>query len=195
MSQPAKTPELHALHGTVPQGNRYKVVESYLDGGRPKYPKGLSPAGKKIFKTLCGLLEERAALTKGDVEAIRLYCKLYERHQRATEHLDAEGEICPYERLDSHGQRFTQYKTNLWLKVATDAERQMVFILVQLGLTPRSKDSLKPTRPAADDTILPGSVDDYLRKNVVPINRPVVIEAEAMDAGGQTEEEPDDSTS
>jgi len=36
-------------------------------------------------------------------------------------------------------------KTNLRLKVVTDAERQMAAILNQLGLTPTAKDRAKPT--------------------------------------------------
>lgn len=188
MAQPAKTESEHRLHGTQSQ-KRFKREESYLTAGRPRYPKGLSPTARRVFKTLCGLLEERAALTKGDLEAIRLYCHLHERHARALAQLQEHGEICAYERLDSHGQRFTQYKKNLWLEVATGAERQMVAILVQLGLTPRSKDSIKPTRLDPKETVLPGSALEFLQSNVTVINRPLSVAPEEMEAGNEDEDD------
>jgi P27 family predicted phage terminase small subunit len=147
MPQPEKSEAEHFLTGTKPQGNRYKgPAESYLPPSRPRYPKGLDKDGRRIFKLLCKLLEERRALTAGDFEAIRLYAVLHKRHATATAHLEAEGEICEITKQDKDGEPFTILGQNLWLKIATGAERQMLAILVQLGLTPKAKDAVRPTK-------------------------------------------------
>jgi P27 family predicted phage terminase small subunit len=192
MAQPAKTDLEHKVHGTKSQ-KRFKREESYLPGGRPKFPKGLTAAGRKTFKTLCGLLEERHALTEGDVEALKLYCILQDRHRRAIERLEVEGEIKLYTRLDSNGQPHQMEKENLWHKVATSCERQMLAILVQLGLTPRSKDSVKPTRRNPESEVVPGSVEDLFgwgSGNVTPIRQPRIdpVKPEDMEAGSVTPE-------
>jgi P27 family predicted phage terminase small subunit len=92
------------------------------------------------------LLQKRRVLTSGDVELLRLYCFLYERHCRNVALLREEGELCTYERLDSNGVMHPQVKVNLRLKICQDSERQMAGILNQLGLTPVSKDRAKPAR-------------------------------------------------
>lgn len=190
MAQAAKTEAEHLLHGTKSQ-KRFKREESYVEAGRPRFPKGLTPAGKKTFKRLCSLLEQRRALTEGDVEALKLYCVLQDRHGRALLHLELEGEVKMYTRLDSNGQPHQFEKENIWHKVAAGAEKQMVAILVQLGLTPKSKDSIKPTRINKDDEIVPGSIADVmpelllgLNKKVTPI-RPEPVDPREMDAGGE----------
>jgi P27 family predicted phage terminase small subunit len=191
MPQPAKTPAEHELHGTVPQ-NRYKQLESYLPPGRPKFPKTLSKAGRQVFKMLCQLLQERRVLTHGDLEAIRLYSLLHQRHARATEHLEVEEEICEYTRLDSNGQAHKFMKANLWLKVATDAEGRMLAILVQLGLTPKAKDFVKPTK--SDKPKEESLMDRFLsgkKLQVSVVQTPVKVDAVEMDAGGVPDEEPE----
>lgn len=113
--------------------------------GRPKYPRGISPEAKSVFKRLVKLLNRRKTLTEGDAELLRLYAVTFDRHRRALEHLTAEGEICPYERLDSNGQPHTVYKENLHLKIATDAEKFMRAVLGDCGLNPISRGKVKVT--------------------------------------------------
>jgi P27 family predicted phage terminase small subunit len=152
-----KSADLHELHGTRPNGRAADV--SQVPAGRPRFPKDLDKQLRPIFKRLCRLLAERRVLTSGDVELIRLYCFQYERHSKNVAVLRLEGEVCSYTRLDSHGQPHEQVKTNIRLKIVTDAERQMASILNQLGLTPTAKDRAKPTR-GSEQPIVPGSIAD-----------------------------------
>jgi phage terminase small subunit len=109
---------------------------------------------------MCALLTERRALTKGDRELIRLYVLIRERHKRNFALLEQEGEVVTYTRLDSNGQGHDQEKANLRLKIVADAERQLVAILKELGLTPIAKDRAKPTSGTSANEVVPGSIAD-----------------------------------
>src|SRR3990172_2045764 len=138
--RPAKNDLENWLDGSISQvGRQHATTPSHVTGGRPKYPRDLKGKLRSHFKQLCSLLADRRALAKGDVELIRLFVILYDRHQRNWQMLLTEGEVCAYERLDSNGQAHTFLKTNLRLKICTDAERQMTGILSQLGLSPTTK--------------------------------------------------------
>jgi P27 family predicted phage terminase small subunit len=135
------SPEEHKLKGTRPTRSADHGTD--ITPGRPAYPKGISPAAKRVFKRLCNLLEQRRALTHGDGELLRLYSLLYTRHERAMAKLDDEGEICTYTRLDSSGTAREMEKPNLWLKVAETCERNMVACLDRMGLTPNARAKVK----------------------------------------------------
>lgn len=141
-----KSDDLHWLQGTKPSGA--KVEGAPVAPGRPAYPKGISQAAKRVFKRLCGLLEERRHLSEGDGELLRIYALLYTRHEKALAKLEAEGEIRVYVRLDSNGQPHDQEKPNLWLKVAETCERNMTACLDRLGLTLVARAKVKPTGTA-----------------------------------------------
>jgi P27 family predicted phage terminase small subunit len=158
MPQPRKSEALHELQGSKPHDRAADV--SHVKAGRPKFPKDLDSKLRHTFKRLCLLLQERRALTTGDVELIRLYAILEERHRRNVALLREEGELVTYVRLDSHGAAHPQVKTNLRLKVCSDCERQMASILNQLGLTPTAKDRAKPTSGVVDEQTIPGSLAD-----------------------------------
>jgi P27 family predicted phage terminase small subunit len=146
--------ETHALQGTKAH---YTEPDSLVVASRPKipveFPKG-SPL-RKWFKQYCADLEKRRTLTSGDAELLRIAVICRDRHARAIAHLKTEGEIVVYKRLDSNGQAADVVKPNLWLKVAQDAERQLVAILDRLGLTPANRAKVKPTEKAkgAEDKV------------------------------------------
>jgi P27 family predicted phage terminase small subunit len=146
MPRALKSREQHYLEGTMPQN----VLPGQTDipSGRPRYPKGLSPDAKKIFKELCRQLEDRRQLTRGDSELLRLYAESYERQREAQAKLAAEGIIKIYKRLDSNGQPHDVEKPNLWLAVAERHEKYMLAVLVQLGLTPAARARVRPLKSA-----------------------------------------------
>jgi P27 family predicted phage terminase small subunit len=143
MPTPRKSLSDHALQNTKAQ---YVQPDSDVAPGRPKYPRSISGEAKAAFKRLVRLLESRRTCTAGDSEILRLYAVTFDRHSRALEHLAAEGEIAPYTRLDSNGQPHQVWKENLWLKVATDAEKFMRGCLADLGLNPLQRSKVKTTR-------------------------------------------------
>lgn len=191
---PRKSLAEHALQGTKP-AYEVEVRLSPLAGGRPRFPKGMSKEARHTFKVVCQLLQDRRQLTEADGETIRLYCLALERHRRATEKLAVEGEVKMYERLDSNGQAHLVEKPNLWLKVAEQAEKFMLATLMQLGLTARSRDSVKQVKPADhEEAVIPGSIEDMRRRgllgsNVVPINADLA--KEEADATADVQEEPE----
>ena len=136
----------HLLHGSKPQN----VLPGVLDipPGKPRRPKKLSPEARRIHRELCTQLEERRALTRGDSELLRLYCALHDRQRHAQLKIDKEGEVCVYTRLDSNGEAHEMVKENVWLGVAERAEKNMVQILIQLGLTPAARMRVRPLKPA-----------------------------------------------
>jgi P27 family predicted phage terminase small subunit len=158
MGRPAKSEHEHFVHGTPSTAK--PATESHVVGGRPKFPRDLDPSLKRIFKQMCALLAERRALTRGDVELIRIYCFQYDRHRRNVGELRTEGEIITYFRLDANGRSVPQVTTNLRLKICTEAEKQMVSVLSALGLTPTAKDRARPTAPEIPpkEDLIPGSM-------------------------------------
>jgi len=148
MPTPRKSDARHWLNGTKSQAKLEHQFQ--VPASRPRAPKDLSPEALAVFKQLCALLRNRRALTAGDAELIRLYAIKYERHAKARAKIEVEGEIRIYTRLDSNGQPRDVEKENLWLKVATGCEKDMVAILDRLGLTPMNRSKAKPTgeRPA-----------------------------------------------
>lgn len=140
---------------------------SYVDPGRPHCPKSLSAAGKRIFKRLCKLLEERRTLTEADGDLLRLYAITHERHARALEHLENEGEIVSTDRGEAQSP---------WLAIAERSEKSMVSILAQLGLTPATRDKIKVTRGNSRDFI-------ELSVDAIPIAEPVVEEPKLLTEG------------
>jgi P27 family predicted phage terminase small subunit len=159
MPQPAKSLELHKLHGTTP-GAKNSATQSEISAGRPKFPANLPLDLRATFQKICKLLAERRSLTEADGPLLSLYCVAYDRHQRATEKLRQEGEVVVYTRLDSNGQQVRVEKPNLWLKVAQDAERQMIACLDRLGMSPLNRDKVKPTAGATGSQVAPGSMAD-----------------------------------
>lgn len=151
MGRPRVDLETHALTGTKAH---YVEPESLVVGSRPRIPKEFRsrPELRRAFKEYSRSLEHRRTLTEGDGDLIRLIVLCRDRHLRAMEHIQTEGEICVYQRLDSNGQAVDVVKPNLWLKVAQDSEKQIVACLDRLGMTPTNRAKVKPTeKPEAEE--------------------------------------------
>jgi len=167
MAMPAKSPELHKLHGTKPET---KSIQSPIPAGRPKYARNLPENLRGLFREVCKQLQERRALTAADGPLISLYCICWDRHQRATKKLIEEGEITTYTRMDNHGVAHQIEKPNLWLKVAETSEKQMVACLDRLGLSPMNRDKVKQTASNKEE-IAANPMDAFLIRGP----RPAVI--------------------
>jgi P27 family predicted phage terminase small subunit len=163
---PAKAAVLHELHGTTSKAVN-PAAQSGIPAGRPKFPANMPVALRPVFKKICRLLETRRALTEADGPLLSLYCVSYERAQRANEKLREEGEVCKYARTDNHGEVFYTEKPNYWLKVAQDAEKQMIACLDRLGLSPMNRDKVKPTGNGKPELVDP--MEDFLAR------RPAVV--------------------
>jgi P27 family predicted phage terminase small subunit len=145
MPMPKKPAKLHWLSGTKSQAAT--EADFVVPASRPRLPKDLSPEALVIFKRLCALLKSRRALTAGDSELLRLYAVTHVRHAKAIAKIQEQGEVCVYTRMDSNGAAHEVEKENLWLKIAFNAEKNLVAILDRLGLTPHNRDKVKPAAP------------------------------------------------
>jgi P27 family predicted phage terminase small subunit len=121
-------------------------VASYVPAGRPEFPEELSPTGKKIFKELCQLLQERRTLTRGDGDLLILYVQTRARYMRAIARVESEGEIVTRQKAGKGEEVYTVEEENPWLLVAERAMKSMLSILDRVGLTPGSRDNVKVTR-------------------------------------------------
>jgi P27 family predicted phage terminase small subunit len=196
MPKPRKSLAEHALAGTKPT-YEVDVRLSAIAGGKPRVPKDFSPELRKVFKSVCKLLAERRQLTPADGESIRLYCIAHARHKDATEHLRHEGSVRMYTRFDTHRNAYEVEKANLYLKVAEVAEKTMIALLLQLGLTAAARDRIKQVKPEEhEEAVIPGSIEDMRRQgllgNVIAIVPPVVdltqeIEQEKKDVDNSME--------
>ena len=164
MPMPRKDDALHKLHSTTPH-DRTPDKPSALVASRPRYPKDITPACKRVFKELVSLLIERRALTSGDKYLLELYAAIWDRRARAQAKLLEEGEVTTYTRIDSNGKMHQCEKLNLNLKIVTDAEKQLVAILDRLGLSPLAGPKIKQTRQTeVQEEAQPGTIA-YILKN------------------------------
>ena len=138
-----KSQRLHTLHGSTPH-DRAVESESQIAGGFPRVPKDVERAR---FKRICGQLAKRGTLTPADLEIVRLLCVVSERHERALAKLKAEGEVRIYSRVSPTGESYDVEAPSHWLKVAESAERMTLSCLDRLGLTPASREKIRPTKP------------------------------------------------
>jgi P27 family predicted phage terminase small subunit len=152
MPTPKKSKHDHWLTGSVSQATQPNP-EHNPEGGRPRYPVNVSTATKKAFKRLVAVLETRRSITPGDADILRLYAVVFDRHTRALNHLQREGEIVEVICLDGHGVQFTKMKANLWLKIAQDSEKAILGCLDRLGLTPLAKSKVRPAQKSDDDAV------------------------------------------
>jgi P27 family predicted phage terminase small subunit len=148
MGRPAKSAALHDLQSTQLRSN---LADSHVEGALPRPPKHLTKAAKKSFRGYVKQLASggRRAVTAGDGALIGILCVTEERWLQALENLRDEGVVVEYTRLDAGGSPVTVEKPNINLKIAEICERSMVAILSKLGLTPKDRETVKPTSPVS----------------------------------------------
>jgi P27 family predicted phage terminase small subunit len=188
-----KTLRQHLLTGTLPQGKPDKP--SSFVGGRPKAPAHLSPAARQEFKRCVELLVKRGTVTPGDVATLAVYAEVFARWIQAKQQIGDQLMI-ETEAADSHGQVRIVQRLNPLLKIVQNCERQLLTIAKNLGLTPKDRESVKPTRQNGDDDIIPGSLGDTnpelfggKPKVVTQIYVPVAPEQESEESDGNDGEE------
>jgi P27 family predicted phage terminase small subunit len=152
MSRKPLSEEHHALHGTRP--TRAKPEAPPVDHrGRPKRPSYLNKAAKKEWARLIPLLESRGTLTELDGGALALHCVNFSRYLQAQEEIEKYGIVIVTTTLDSNGSPITSRKKNPAVSIASECERAMRSFLRELGLTPDSREKIRPAgeQPAKQD--------------------------------------------
>jgi P27 family predicted phage terminase small subunit len=155
MPQRAKTIKEHLLHGTVPQGTPDKP--SQFAGGRPKYPRHLSPIARAEFKRAVQMLEQRKTITPGDYTTLAVYAEVFARWIQAKNEI-GDSLMVETTVTDNNGNLRTVRRLNPLLKVAQSCEARMLALVKALGLTPVDREKARPTTSSNDTPIVPGSV-------------------------------------
>ena len=111
-----------------------RAKKSIAVEGKPPCPRHLSPAEKKIFRSICRELETRRALTKGDGPLISLYAETVTRRNKAQAEVAVNGEV-----VTTIGGP----KKSPWLTVLQECEKQLIALMDRLGTTPRARELVK----------------------------------------------------
>jgi P27 family predicted phage terminase small subunit len=140
-----KSEEQKKLQGTFqkrPSRGRKVTVEA----GAPEPPKWLSKVARGEWKRILPLLLERGSLTAADATALGTYCATVARYIAASESLESDGMQVETVITDNNGVIHTKKILNPMLKVAESSERAMFRFLKELGITPASREKIKPAK-------------------------------------------------
>jgi len=113
-------------------------------------PAYLSKEARKEWKRVLPLLEARGSVTEADAMALTVYCEAVSRYVAALKSLEQKGQTISTVVLDSNGQAHSSAKPNPSLKIAETCERTIRAFLREFGLTPATRERIKPAQ-ARDD--------------------------------------------
>lgn len=143
------SPEERRGRGTQVRASRAHRPEGTAD--RPRMPRDLTPIQRQTWRELIALLDARGTLTAGDGPAILAYAEVTERLRLAQEAIAREGLIVTVTVLDKHGKPVTHTKANSAVKIVEQCERMLHAYRREMGLTPRSRDVVKPLEKRRQD--------------------------------------------
>jgi P27 family predicted phage terminase small subunit len=150
VSRRCLTPQEHALKGTRPTRAKPETP-SNVQASRPKLPSHLTKEARREWKRVLPLLLRRGSLTESDGTALALYAETFARWVSAKRELDERGIVCDVVVLNSNGQAVTVRKPNPALRIAENCERSLGKFLKELGLTPASRERVKPAKKKEDE--------------------------------------------
>jgi P27 family predicted phage terminase small subunit len=144
-----KTPEYRALTGAGDRKSRAKASETVA--GTPRPPSWMSKAARREFRRVAGHLAARGTVSPADEHTLTLYACSYSRFIIAQQDLDKNGQRIKVKVLDSHGALVETDRDNPSLKLVQAEAKTLLTFLRQMGLTPASRDRIKPAKPNEDD--------------------------------------------
>jgi P27 family predicted phage terminase small subunit len=157
MAQQAKTIREHLLHGTVPQGKPERP--SVYQGGRPKFPAHLSKLARQEMKRVVRILEKRGTVTEGDFAIAAVHAEVYARWVACKAQI-GDALMVVTQVTDNNGNLRTVSRLNPLIKVAQQCESRLQSLAKDLGLSPITRDKVKPTALNQEEEIIPGSIAD-----------------------------------
>lgn len=159
-----KPDEYHALTGASDRKSRAKASETIA--GTPRPPSWLSKPARAEFKRIVRHLTERGTLSPADGAVLAVYAVSYARFISAQKDLDEQGLRVTATALDSHGKAVEVTKDNPALRVVQQSEKTILAFLRQFGLTPATRERVKPTKPRDEDAdgVTDDDVDDLIRR-------------------------------
>jgi P27 family predicted phage terminase small subunit len=144
---------------TLPSPANVPALSQILKG-KPKMPQYLNADARREWRKLLPMLMERGSLTAADACALALHCSTVARWIACTKQLDAEGLTQTVTVLDSNGAPTTRTRPHVALKIAQDCEKSLRQSLTMLGLTPASREKVKPTKKEPDRQNVMSGLDE-----------------------------------
>jgi P27 family predicted phage terminase small subunit len=162
MGRPRKTELQHWVGGTKSHATTI-IMESSFAGGRPKPPQHLSGAARIEFKRVSKLLGARGTETPADASALALYAEVYSRWVDLKAALDGEY-LVEVTVLDSNGKAHVSKRLNPLLKELNAVEGRLLGLVRELGITPRTREAVKPVAPDNPGKLYPVDSIGWLRQ-------------------------------
>ena len=136
MPRPRKPTPMKILQGTD-QPCRMNYDEPEYPKEIPEPTESLGPFALEEWMRVVPIMDSYGVLTTVDMAALEAYCRTYERWRRASDVLDAEGQMA-----------FTEKGIpckHPMVNVADSAGALMLRYMVEFGLTPASRSKVKAT--------------------------------------------------
>jgi P27 family predicted phage terminase small subunit len=126
----------------------------------------MSKAARREFKRVAAFLADRGTVSKADEQTLTLYACSFARFITAQMDLDARGHKVKETVLDSHGAAVEVDRDNPSLKLVQAESKTILAFLRQLGMTPATREKVKPTKPKDEDAdgVTGNDVDELIRK-------------------------------
>lgn len=159
MSRPALTPFEEHFFRTK---SRAAKPAGTAVTGRAVKPAHLSPEAMVVWKRVSKILGLRGTETVGDFAALALFCEVYVRWVQAKRELGNQLMVTETV-LDNHGEPITKRKLNPLLRVVEAAEKNLLAMARELGLTPLLREKVKPAKQSETTASGPATVADALR--------------------------------
>src|SRR5215472_9901941 len=191
---PAGRPRLsdahHALAGTRP--TRAKVeTESAIVSGRPRAPKHLSEEALTYWRDAMRLMRKRGALTPGDAPSLELFALVKEQMMQASRDVAKRGQIITETKPTKSGSTYEVETLNPSVRIFNECSRQMLMLAKSLGLSPDSREKVKPPKAKAkDEPPKKGSVAELL----LMTSRRAIPKREEQEDEQEEEEETDEQS-
>ena len=143
------------MRGRKPQPSRLKLLRGLpgkrklsvhepapapLKGSAP--PDWLDPAAQAEWVRLAPMLERLGVLTESDTDALAAYCVSWTKWKSATQQLWKWGMVLKAKEGEIP-------VVSPYMKIATDAQREMRAFLVEFGMTPSARARVHVTQPDA----------------------------------------------
>lgn len=166
MARPQISVEDHDLKGTArrqPPKN-----DSEIEAGRALIPATLDRAERGQFKKYHAQLTARRTCTPGDSNILELAAVTYCRWRAECKALKERGPWITVTVLNSNGQPVQKEIENPDRKNSCESARQILALLKSLGLTPDTKDRVRPAKGSGESMDLG---DAFLAQNVTPFRK------------------------
>jgi P27 family predicted phage terminase small subunit len=107
---------------------------------------------------------ERGSLTAADAQQLSMHCELFARWIQAQTQITAEGITQTVTVLDGQGAQVTRTRPHIALKILQDCEKSLRASLRELGLTPASREKIRPAKKKDEEEDRPSIFDILTQK-------------------------------